>query len=91
MGAPPAVKPITPAGIFTVTSPLAEDALALEVKVPLAFTSPLKFVVPGGNVVVVTSVVVVVVVELVVLVAVTVITGGVTGVVVSKAMFTVML
>ena len=88
MGAPPAVKPITPAGIFTVTSPLAEDALALEVKVPVEFTSPLKFVVPGGSVVVVTWVVVAVVV-VVVVVAVTVITTGITGVVVSKAMFTV--
>jgi hypothetical protein len=89
-GAPLAVKPVTPAGIFTVTSPLAEDALALDVKFPVEFTSRLKSVVPGGSVVVVTWVVVVVV-ELDMLVTVTVITGGVVCVVVSKAMFTIML
>ena len=76
-----------------VTSPLAEDALALEVKVPAEFTSPLKFVVPGGSVVVVGVEVIGVVVVGVVIVlgAVTVTTTVVIGVVVSKAMFTVML
>jgi len=66
----------------------AEDALAPNINVPVEFTSRLRSVVPGGNVVVIADVVVV---ELDVLVTVTVITGGVVCVVVSKAMFTIML
>ena len=44
---------------------MAEDAMAGDVKVPVEFTSPLKFVVPGGSVVVVVEVVVVAVVVIV--------------------------
>ena len=79
IGSPLAVKPVTPAGIFTVTSPSAEDAVAAEIKVPEEFSSLLKSVVPDGSVGVV---VVVVVVGVVVVGVVVVVFGGVVVVVV---------
>jgi hypothetical protein len=83
IGAPPAVNPVTPAGIFTVTSPSAEDAVADDVNLPEELTSPLTSVVPGGSVVVVVFVVVVgnVVIAAVVVVGVVLVVVVVVGVV----------
>ena len=87
---PKEVNPVTPAGIFTVTSPSAEDAVAADIKVPEEFSSLVKSVVPGGDVVVVVVVFVVVVVVVVgVVVVVVVVVGVVVGVVVSGGAATV--